>query len=108
MTEARTVTATFTVNSYILAIVKQGTGNGLVTSSQVGISCGTDCSESYLYGTVITLTAAPDLASFFVSWSANCTVLSPLSCQVTLDAAKEVVATFNTFKLYLPMTAQNK
>ncbi len=108
MLEAKTVTATFTVNSYILAIVKQGTGGGVVTSSQVGINCGTDCSESYLYGTVITLTAAPDLASTFVSWSANCTVLGPLSCQVTLDAAKEVVATFNSFKLFMPMMSQKQ
>ncbi len=108
MTEARTVTATFNQNSYILAIVKAGTGGGVVTSSQVGINCGTDCSESYLYGTVITLTAAPDMASAFVSWSANCTVLSPLSCQVTLDAAKEVVATFTSYKLYLPMTSQKQ
>jgi len=108
MTEARTVTATFTMNSYLLAIVKQGNGSGVVTSSQVGISCGADCSENYAYGTVITLTAAPDLASTFVSWSANCTVLSPLSCQITINAAKEVVATFTSYKLYMPMTAQNK
>jgi hypothetical protein len=40
-----------------LTVTKAGTGTGTVTSDPPGISCGTDCSEVYADGTVVTLTA---------------------------------------------------
>src|SRR5262249_58821220 len=55
-----TVSATFTAlppPSYTLSVTESGPGN--VTSSPVGISCGTDCSESYVQGTAVTLKATP-------------------------------------------------
>ena len=36
-------------------------GSGAVTSSPIGIDCGSDCSERYLVGTVVTLTSTPAL-----------------------------------------------
>jgi uncharacterized repeat protein (TIGR01451 family) len=57
MNTTRSVTATFTLNSYLLTVAKSGTGSGSVNSSPVGVNCGVDCSESYLHGTVVTLTA---------------------------------------------------
>src|SRR5439155_6628108 len=41
-----------------LGVSRQGLGSGVVTSSPAGIDCGTDCSETYAAGTVVTLTAA--------------------------------------------------
>jgi hypothetical protein len=62
-------------------------GAGTVTSSPAGISCGADCFEPYLSGTVVTLTATPDPGASFTSWSgaADCadgvvTVSGALSC----------------------------
>ena len=48
-----------------LQVTKQGTGNGTVTSSPSGISCGTDCSEDYVEGTAVNLTAAANTYSNF-------------------------------------------
>ncbi len=90
---ATSVSATFTRNRYALSVTKAGTGNGTVTSSPAGISCGATCSASFDATTVVTLTAAPDGASSFGGWSGACTGTGP--CVVTLAAAATVTATFN-------------
>jgi uncharacterized protein (DUF2141 family) len=90
---AKSVTATFNLIPYTLTVAKAGTGSGTVTSSPVGISCGTDCSEAYGSGTVVTLTQAAAAGSSFAGWSGACTGTG--SCQVTVDAAKSVTATFS-------------
>src|SRR5215217_1128508 len=59
MSQARSVTATFVVITHQLSVTKDGAGTGTVTSDPTGINCGTDCSESYVQGTSVTLTAAP-------------------------------------------------
>ncbi len=62
-----------------------------VTSSPSGINCGADCTESYLEGTVVTLTATPSVGSTFTGWSGDCTGMG--SCVVTMAAARSVTAT---------------
>jgi len=96
MTAAKSVTATFIQNMYTLTISKPATntGTGAVNSSDSGISCGSDCSEAYSYGTNVTLTAAADSGSAFYGWSGDCTGTS--TCQVTIDAVKNVSASFLT------------
>jgi hypothetical protein len=104
MTAAKSVTATFTINTYALTISKDGTGNGMVTSSPAGIICGADCSESYIYNTSVTLTATPDTGSTFTGWSGACTGTG--SCVITMAAVKSVTATFtiNTYALTVSKT----
>jgi hypothetical protein len=82
---------------YTLTVTKAGTGTGIVTSSPAGINCGSDCSEAYNSGTVVTLTATADTSSTFAGWSGGCTGTG--TCAVTMDAAKAVTATF-TLKTY--------
>jgi uncharacterized repeat protein (TIGR02543 family) len=89
-------------NTMALSVTKAGTGNGTVTSSPAGISCGTDCSESYANGTVVTLTAAPAAGSIFAGWSGSCTGTG--TCSVTMSAAKSVTATFNKPRYTLTVT----
>jgi hypothetical protein len=91
---ATTVTATFTQPSFALSVTRSGTGTGTVTSSPAGVNCGTDCSESYLQNTVVTLTATPAANNTFAGWSGACTGTS--TCSVTMSAARSVTATFNT------------
>jgi hypothetical protein len=91
MSAAKTVTATFTP-IYTLTVSKTGKGTGMVTSSPIGINCGTDCSEPYLAGTTVKLTATPMTGSKFTGWSSACT--GTATCTVSLATAKYVTANF--------------
>jgi immune inhibitor A len=84
--------AVSTVNSFSLTVSKDGTGSGTVTSSPPGIDCDTDCDESYLEGTTVTLTALADPGSTFTGWGGDCSGTG--SCVVTMNSAKSVTATF--------------
>jgi len=75
-----------------LTVGLAGTGGGTVASSPAGITCGSDCTEGYPQGTVVTLTATPSTGSTFTGWSGSCSGTG--SCVVTMDAAKSVTATF--------------
>src|SRR6185436_17164905 len=76
-----TVTATF-VEELELTVATDGTGAGTVTSTPGGIDCGADCSERYLAGTQVTLTATADASSSFAGWGgAGCSGTGP--CVVT-------------------------
>jgi hypothetical protein len=91
MTAARAVTATFTLR-HELTVSVAGTGGGTVRSSPAGIDCGTDCSESYDHGTLVTLMPSPAADSTFTSWAGDCS--AAVACVVTMDAARSVTATF--------------
>jgi Tol biopolymer transport system component len=77
-----------------IAVNKSGGGGGLVTSAPTGISCGASCSAFYDDGTQIVLTADPNPGSTFAGWSGGgCSGTG--TCTVTLDADKNVTATFD-------------
>jgi Tol biopolymer transport system component len=80
--------------TFTLSVSKAGSGGGTVTSSPVGINCGSDCSESYASGTSVTLTAVPAAGSTFAAWSGACTGSG--ACVVSMTVARSVTATFNT------------
>jgi len=101
MDESHTVTAFFSLRSYELAVNK--VGEGTVTSAPSGIDCGEDCTQSYVHGTVVTLTATPATGWVFSSWSPACG--DP--CAITMDAAKSVVATFTPIPRHLEVQITN-
>ena len=94
MDAAKAVTATFGLN---LTVGREGDGS--VTSNPPGIDCGNNCTANYLYGTVVNLTATANAGSRFNGWTGACTGNGV--CQVTMDAAKAVTA---SFKYRLPKT----
>jgi hypothetical protein len=67
---------------------------GVVTSAVGGIACPPTCSTSLENGVKSTLSADPGAGQRFVAWSGACTGTGP--CEVTMDAAKSVTATFAT------------
>jgi hypothetical protein len=95
MSQAQAVSASFEPQALVLLQVsKTGTGAGTVTSSPQGISCGSDCSESYPVGALVTLSAKAAGGSKFGSWS-GCSSVSGTSCTVSMNQARSVMATFN-------------
>lgn len=76
-----------------LSVALAGAGVGSVSSSPAGITCGTDCSESYLDGTPVTLTAVAAAGSILVGWT-GCDTTAGLTCTVTMNTARSVAATF--------------
>jgi hypothetical protein len=108
MTEARSVTATFTLvppNEYALTVFLDGDGSGTVTGA--GINCfdgaGADCSEIYTDSTAVTLSAAAAAGSSFDGWSGACSGTS--ECVLTMTEARQVTATFSREEslIYLPI-----
>lgn len=109
MTDARSVSATFTIGSNNLTVSVSGTGT--VTSSPSGITCtetGGTCSQSFTFGQVVTLTAAPGVGRSFGGWGGTCAGAGTNStCMVTMDASKSATATFtvNTYPLDVSVDA---
>ena len=104
MNAAQNVTATFNVSLQVLAT---GTGAGVITSAPSGITCGTSCTASFNGNAPVTLTAAPDGTSTFAGWGGACAgTAATAACTITLDAAKQVTATFTrtTFTLTVGRT----
>ena len=103
MDQARSVTATFALIPRNLSVTKSGSGSGSVSSSPAGIDCGTDCDEDYDHGTLVTLDATPDAtSSTFSGWSGACSGTG--NCQVTMDEAQSVTATFDLAQRALTVT----
>jgi subtilase family serine protease len=70
-------------------------GSGTVTSlKKYGIDCPSACSATMAGGPAVTLTATPATSGAWVfsGWSGACSGAG--TCQVTVDAAKSVTATF--------------
>ena len=78
MDGAKSVTATFTLNSYLLTTATAGTGSGSVDLDPAG--------GTYSHGTVVTVTATPATGSTFTGWSGACSDSG--ACSVTMDGAK--------------------
>jgi len=76
-----------------VARVTTGGASGRVTSTPAGIDCGSDCSENYLAGASVRLTATPGLRSHFVSWT-GCDSVHNRICTVNMNNARNVRATF--------------
>jgi uncharacterized repeat protein (TIGR03803 family) len=95
MDQDRSVTATFTLNTYPLTVSKAGTGSGTVTSNPAGIDCGSTCSAGFNYSTVVTLSASADPGSGFTGWSGGgCAGTG--ECVVAMTDTRAVTATFES------------
>jgi hypothetical protein len=93
MSSAKEVTAKFDlVPKFKLSVSKTGTGQGTVTSTPAGISCGATCSAEYEAGKEVELKEAPEAGSEFVKWSGACSGTG--ACKVTMSEAKSVTAEF--------------
>ena len=81
-----------------LVISRPGPGSGSVASSPAGITCGSDCAETYHYNNTITLTATPNPDSTFTGWSgdADCadgvvTMTTDVACTATFAVSTQIL-----------------
>lgn len=77
-------------NTYTLTLAVSGAGGSI--SASPGAVCPGNCSQDFAGGTVVTLTPTPDSGALFSGWSGACSGAG--SCQVTMNTAKSVTATF--------------
>ncbi|HTM20670.1 MAG TPA: hypothetical protein VL172_09190, partial [Kofleriaceae bacterium] len=98
-----TVTAAFELQGYTVGVTTRGNGSGSVTSSPAGIACPGDCSDSFSFGTSVTLTANAAAGSTFSGWS-GCTSSSGNQCTVSVDGAESVIATFSLISYAVNLT----
>ena len=104
MTEARSVTATFApLPAAQFTLTVSVTGSGTVTSSPAGISCGSDCTESYASSTSVTLTATAENGFQFSSWGGACSGSG--ACVVAMNMNQAVTATFRSSSVDLNCTS---
>ncbi|NEX16469.1 MAG: hypothetical protein C1943_07530 [Halochromatium sp.] len=68
-------------------------GNGLVTSTPAGISCGDLCSSGFAPGTLVQLQAIPAFGQRFAGWSGACSGVAPI-CEVEIAGSTRVDADF--------------
>jgi hypothetical protein len=83
------------VDAQPAVLTVQTTGTGTVTSNPGGINCGTDCKETWPYGTPVTLTAAAGSGASFAGWT-GCDTVSNNACTVAMLADRTVTAAFAT------------
>jgi hypothetical protein len=72
-------------NSSQLAVSVTGDGPGVVTSDPASFTCavGQYCDSFFLDGSLVTLTATPEIGSTFSGWLGQCSGLAP--CQLVVD-----------------------
>ena len=59
--------------SYVVSVLKEGSGSGRVASSPAGILCGTTCTFDFGQSQVVRLQPNSDQSSRFNGWSGACT-----------------------------------
>jgi hypothetical protein len=87
-----TVQAPPPASTHMLTIGLAGDGAGTVATAAGAISCLPVCSQTFVTGTQMTLTANPAPGSTFAGWSGGCVGTGP--CQVILTADTTVTARF--------------
>ena len=98
MTRAMSLKASFRkLPIYALSYTKAGKGAGTVAFSPAGqvANCAGRCTNRYVSGTVVTLSATPQPGSAFLGWSGNRNCSGTAPCTLTLSRAQSVRATFS-------------
>ena len=83
-----------------ITVTRSGSGPGTVTSTPLGINCGSTCTADFPAGISVTFTAVAAPGSAFAGWSGACSGTDN-KCSITSSAtngaaATNVIATFNS------------
>ena len=98
MTANHSVTAKFT--QFTLTVTKPGNATGTITAT--GITCGTDCTDVYPPGTVVTLTRSAPTTGRTFRWGGECAFRGTnATCALTMNANASVSADYSLQRLGL-------
>lgn len=75
--------------------VKGDYSGGSIVSKPEGIDCGSTCATTFAVGSKVELSVTTSDSSEFVGWEGACTG-SSATCSLSMDAGKEVIATFRS------------
>jgi len=83
-----------------LTVSFAGDGSGSINSDPAGINCSApSCPDTaFVTGSDVVMTPTPAVGSLFNRWSANCSPTGNTNCTITMDADKEVLATFDSLR----------
>ncbi len=90
-----TVIAKYAETQFTLTVIDESISpypSAPITSNPPGISCAGDCSQTYNYGTIITLTAPIDSQWEFTAWEGCDDDKTGVICKVTLTANTSITA----------------
>ena len=102
--QAQAESAKLPSSDALLKLIKVGAGNGHVSTTLSGIDCGVDCDENYPNGSVVTLTATPEIDSRFIGWGGDCrgtsnpitvTIREAVICATLFDTIPQQTLTIN-------------
>ena len=92
MSQARSVTATFTVVTYNVGVTQMGNGSIRANSTTISSSPGTT-TVTFNAGTTVQLSEVPAAGYVFSGWSGACSGQSA-TCSITINQASNVTANF--------------
>ena len=91
ISQIRSVTATFDpLPSYTLSVFSGS--NGSIRANMGAIDCGSTCSDSYVSGTEVVLTAVADEGFTFAGWEGDCSGIG--ECRIAVTTNLSASATF--------------
>lgn len=96
MSSAQSVSAVFNP-AYQVTVAAPTLRNATVTSTPAGIACSSvnnTCTALFDAGSVVHLAAATDSTARFNGWGGACSAATTSTCDLTVDAAKNVTASF--------------
>ncbi|MEM8859195.1 MAG: choice-of-anchor Q domain-containing protein, partial [Chloroflexota bacterium] len=85
-----------------LDITFDGLGSGTIAGTSD--DCTDDCSDTFIVGTVVTLTATPDANYVFDGWTGDCSSFGTNPCVITISADTNVGATFSLMQYTLTLS----
>ncbi len=99
-----TVTATFFQIIHSLSVTVSGLGT-VYSSPAPDIQCTDNCTQDYIEGTLVTLTAVPQTNNSFSGWTGDCTGTG--DCVLEMTAAKSVTADFFVSNIPFPVLLES-
>ena len=85
------------IQQFVLAVIKEGMGDGTVISEPGGLDCGSNCFSSFISGTVVTLTPIAAAGSVFAGWNdsrcASFIIVGDVNCNATFIPVDNTIST---------------